>query len=399
MPHTRAARLKALKEASDLRDIVQVHDSSTNPGWSDYLDWDLPGLSYQPDALAWFPSDGTTTTDQSPFFTGASSQSNNAANGVLESSYGPSRNTEFCGLQPWYSTAIRDVASVSPAATTRPQLSTSAPTSYDSPSLEDGSQKADQTYGGQPWSPKDNRRPSVRGDGMYPHRSSEPQAVDRTEQPEEAPSTSSGEENERINTAKSDANKKRKIAHSVIEKNYRSRIKDGMAELRHCVPSTVKGRAARDAGGHPGADDLTANHSSGKVAILSDAVQYVKALELRNEVLHGQLDVMQRRNNTLQKIALSKVDTNTMAGGSVEEIDDDDGGGQKQGYESLEAATRSKKSPRSRIVRDWDSRMPVHSKDGGRSKAVMHSPSLTKRHGSVTNGVTGTLAGVKICAD
>jgi hypothetical protein len=38
---------------------------------------------------------------------------------------------------------------------------------------------------------------------------------------------SSAEENAHINTAKLDANKKGKIAHSVIEKNYRSRLADG----------------------------------------------------------------------------------------------------------------------------------------------------------------------------
>jgi hypothetical protein len=37
---------------------------------------------------------------------------------------------------------------------------------------------------------------------------------------------------------------KRKIVHSVIEKKYPSKIKDGIAELRYCVPSARKGRTS-----------------------------------------------------------------------------------------------------------------------------------------------------------
>jgi hypothetical protein len=133
--------------------------------------------------------------------------------------------------------------------------------------------------------------------------------MDLTEELDEAPTLGSEVESEQVSNAKLDASKKRKFAHSVIEKKYRSRIMDGMAELRHCVPSAARARSSFDSKrpkGQKVADDATSNHSSGKVATLSDAVQYVRALELQNETLHGQLDVIQRRNHTLQKIALSK---------------------------------------------------------------------------------------------
>jgi hypothetical protein len=375
MPHTRAARLKAIRDASDLRDVLQLHETSANPGWNDYMDWDLPGLTYQPDALAWYPTEETSTVQQ-PFFADAHSPTANAVNTSLHNNYDSNSNTEFRGLQPWYSTTTRELSSVSPVATTRPQLSPSALTSYDSTPLDEAGQQADQIYGTQQWLPKVNRRRSSVGDGdMYPHRS-DAQSTISVKEAEEHPSPSSEEENERISTAKSAAHKKRKIAHSVIEKNYRCRIKDGMAELRLCVPTREKGRRSLDSEGHPVTGDAASNQSSGKVAILSDAVQYVRALERKNEALHGQLDVMQRRNNTLQKIALSKVDTTV----AVEEMEDEDHG------EEVVGDGRGEQSKRS----------GGRGKGDGRSKAVAHSPSLTrKRHTSVT----GTLAGITISGD
>lgn len=140
---------------------------------------------------------------------------------------------------------------------------------------------------------------------MSPDQASETGTNEIPEELKEHPS--SAEENARINTVKLDANKKRKIAHSVIEKNYHSRIVDGMAELRHCVPSTIRDRSPQD-DGQSAVEDAAPNHSSGKVAVLADAVQDVKAPSSQNEALHGQLKVMRRRNTALQHIALSKVD-------------------------------------------------------------------------------------------
>jgi hypothetical protein len=50
-----------------------------------------------------------------------------------------------------------------------------------------------------------------------------------------------------------------------------------MAELRHCVPSTIRDRSQDDS--QSAVEDSAPNHPSGKMAVLSDDVQYVKALE------------------------------------------------------------------------------------------------------------------------
>lgn len=378
MPHTRAARLRAMREASDLRDDLQVHETSANPSWNDYMDWDLPGLTYQPEALAWYPTDRANMADQS-YFADEHSHATKAANALLGTNYEGASNTDFLGLEPWYSTANRELLPVSPVAVTRPQLSPSTlTTSYDSTQLGEAAQQVDQSYGSQPWLTQISRRPSSLDERKCSRRASGSHSATSVKEAEEDPSPSSEEDSNRISTAKSDAHKKRKIAHSVIEKNYRCRIKDGMAELSHCVPAREKGRRSLDSAGHRITGDSASNQSSGKVAILSDAVQYVKALERQNEALHGQLDVMQRRNNTLQRIALSKVETTA----SVEENADEDGDEHAGGGRGGQTRQRSKK-PGGR------------GKDEARSKAVAHGPSLLSKHASVI----GTLAGIKISGD
>lgn len=115
-------------------------------------------------------------------------------------------------------------------------------------------------------------------------------------------------------TTEVDTKKRCKIAHSVVERNYRSRISDGMAELRHCVPRRPHDgscAASTYPEGPLAAESITENHASGKVGILSNAVQYVKTLKVQNEALHKELDILRLRENTLQMIALSKVDVST----------------------------------------------------------------------------------------
>jgi len=116
---------------------------------------------------------------------------------------------------------------------------------------------------------------------------------------------------------------------------------------------------------------------SGKVATLSDAVQYVKSLELENEGLHGRLDVMQRRNNTLQKIALSRADTNAPA-------------------TSINIEAHSDESNSRRAARGGTARQQ---KDEFRAKAVAHASSFNKRPGSVVKSDIETLTAIKICDD
>jgi hypothetical protein len=315
-------------------------------GWNEYLDWDMPGLNCHPDSLAWFLSE-EPASDPHQFFDDTQNLTADAADGLPEASNEKASNSNFCGLQPWYSTKIQDCSAVSPAATTRPQLPDSEFDSYKSNSFDEESLAADPSYGSQTRSPNIDRQLSSVSDGAFPRTPSNILAIDLTEELDEPPVRSSEDETVlRRDTAWVDANKMRKIAHSVIEKNYHSRIKDSMVQLRDCVPSTAKSTSSLDSkrpGSQKGGEDTALNLSSGKVATLSDAVQYVKSLELQNEALYGRLNVMQRRNNTPQKIALSKVDTNAPATTiSLEELDEEDVQGNREGGKNKHASKRSK---------------------------------------------------------
>lgn len=315
MPHTRAAKLRALEEAAEVRDMLHGQTTRANVGGNDYLNWDLSGLMYQSDSLAWFPC-GMAATGQPSFFDGTPSPTTDTLNGLPEPSNSKFPNANFCGLQSWYSIGMQDLSPVSPAVNTRPQLSSNEFSSYDSTSPDEESQPADQKYGSHPWSLKISRQLSPLSDEPVPQLPSNGLAIDLAEELEDFPSLSSEGENDPSSTARLTAQKRRKIAHSVIERKYRSRIMDGMTELRHCVPSSAKDRFFSDSkrpGSQQAAEDVTSNQPTGKVATLLDAVQYITSLKLQNEILQGQLDVMERRNNILQKIALSKVDTNTPA--------------------------------------------------------------------------------------
>lgn len=312
MPHTRAARLAALKQAAEAREMLQMQNTDIDTGWNDHLDWDLPGLTYRADLLACFPIEGAAAL-QPPFVDDTQSATVDVSNSLPEASNNTISKTNFCGLQDWYSTGTQGLASISSVVETRPRLSGSNYTSYESTLLSEDSRPAEQAHSSQPWSPKTSRQLSSLGGGAFPPLLSHGPATNLTRELEGLQSPSSGDENEERDTARVNANKKRKTAHSIIEKNYRYRIMEGMAELRHCVPLSAKDSFSVDSKpseSQQAPEDVTPSRSSGKVATLTDAVQYVKLLELRNKALHRQLDVMQRRNDTLQKIALSKVDTN-----------------------------------------------------------------------------------------
>jgi Helix-loop-helix DNA-binding domain len=399
MPHTRAARLAALKEASESREMFQMQNSTLNIGWDDFLDWDMPVLTHHPHYLAWFLNEGVAS-DQPQVLTDTQSFTADAATCLPEPNHEHMSNSNFCGLQPWYSSEMQEFSSVSSAATTRPQLSRSEFDSFRSNSFDEESQAEDSSYGSHTLSPNIDRQLSSVSDGVFPRTPSDSLGIDLTEEPDEPPSRSSEDETVlRRDTARVDANKKRKIAHRVIEKNYRSRIKDCMVQLRDCVPSTAKSRSSLESkrpGSQQGAEDTALNRSSGKVATLSDAVQYVKSLELQNEALHGRLDVMQRRNNTLQKIALSKVHTNAPAMTiSVEELDEEDVQGNREGGKNKHARKRSKQ----RLLDRGCSHESVSrrvARDEVRAKAVAHAPGQNKRYGSVSKSVTRTLAAIRI---
>jgi hypothetical protein len=343
MPHTRAAQLRVAMEAAKSRDMPQMQNLNWNMGWNDYQDEDLPGLTYHPDSLAWFP-DESAASGQPECFTDSQFTTADAANSLPEPNSEKASNSNFCGLQPWYSTGMQEFSSVTPAATTRPQLSGGEFKSFESTSLDEESSLSDQSYSSQPWSLTISRQPSSMSDEAFTRVPCISPTVDLAQELDDAPSHSSEDENARGNTARADANKKRKIAHSIIERNYRSRIKSGMAELRHCVPPTARGRSFLDSK-RPGdpqlADNAAPNHPSGKVATLE------------MEALHGRLDVMQRRNVTLQKIAMSKASTNTPATSTyMEKMEEEDTEEDDEGSKNEQTSKRSKKSPRNRARSD-----------------------------------------------
>jgi hypothetical protein len=280
-----------------------------NLGWNDYLGWDLPELTFQPDAFAWCPSE-MMTTDQTLVYKGIETSTDSLPDSIC----GRSSTTDYYGLQPWYTTPAQDLPSITPAIIVPPPCSGSEYPSYESTLLDKDSQPAHQRHDSQTWPLKIIRQTSSLSDEVCSQKSSKESAIDFTDELDDAPMLDSDVESDQVSNAKLDVITKRKAAHSVIEKKYRSRIMDGMTKLRHCVPSAARARSSfgsKRPKGQKAADDGTSNHSSGKVATLSDAVRYVRALELQNEALHGQLDVMQRRNHTLQKIALSKHEHST----------------------------------------------------------------------------------------
>jgi hypothetical protein len=117
MPHTRAARFRALNEAAESRDMLQIQNSNSIMGWKDYLGWGLPGYTNRLDSLAWFPNEGAVS-GQPPFFTDTQSPTADAANSLPAPNSEKASNSNFCGLQPWYSTGIQESLAVSPTATT-----------------------------------------------------------------------------------------------------------------------------------------------------------------------------------------------------------------------------------------------------------------------------------------
>ena len=99
-------------------EIPQINHTSTNLVWDNYLNWDSPGLTYQPDTLVWFPGEGAIT-DQPLFYADTQLSTIDAVNGLLEIKCGEVYNAGFCGLQEWYSTVSQDLLLLSPTSTIR----------------------------------------------------------------------------------------------------------------------------------------------------------------------------------------------------------------------------------------------------------------------------------------
>lgn len=361
MPPTRSSKTKGLQqEASEVPDIHPAREASTGAGWNDYLNWDLPEFTYQEGSSTeppapdpdWYTSDRTISTHKARHADDLGS-TRDAANGISERNIDQSTGPEFYGLQGWYSSATQNLSSASSEANSPPRLADSTYSSYEQTSFGEANSKLQQPGGIQPWSPVSNRTELSSDETVPDLKLPSTEDAESVHDLSGSPSPQSAKETDRASAAaRLAANKKRKIAHSVIEKNYRSRIKDGMAELRDCVPSTKKGRTSSLDSIKTElqlVDKAQQNHSSGKVATLSDAVEYVKSLELRNEALHGKLDIMQRRNDTLQRIALSKVDiSNPPKDEGLEGIDQEEAVELAENDAAPSSRKRSKTSPSGR---------------------------------------------------
>jgi hypothetical protein len=176
-----------------------------------------------------------------------------------------------------------------------------------------------------------------------------------------------------------EVNEKRKLAHSIIEKNYRSRISTGMAELRECVPIALD------------TEDALLNQSSRKISVLADAVQYVKTLQLRNRSLTDTMDNLRRRNDLLQKIALSKIGPkNPASQETINTLAQEELQASAEPFSDLKARKRIKKSPLA-VLDVNEAPRASHSR-----RPTNKLERLRKQYGSVTKLAMGTLAAIAV---
>jgi hypothetical protein len=251
-----------------------------------------------------------------------------------------------------------------------------------------------------PWSPEISPNEHALGNEPFSWTSPE------IKLPKIAEETDLTEYREPDHFTKAEVNKKRKIAHSVIEKNYRSRINTGLAELRRCVPSMLKSDSSRDLHRMDGLQDAEVamqGHSSGKVEILSDAVQHVKSLELQNKALCGKLDVLQRRHDLLQKIALSKTGLETTTTDAViQELAPEKHQPLPEAFSDLKTRKRRRKSPPARARPDQNVGPAVLDSTEFQysfprsPKVITNLLSPRKRQGSVIKLAIGTFAAIAV---
>ena len=385
----------------DVPIIQEDRDLCVAAGWNTYLDWDLPDLSYQEVDSAEAPAADLI------WYAGGTANMNNArpspdswlsmedVSGDRPYSTEPASNSGFQGLQSLYSNEARGPIVERDPAHIRPQLSGSSHTSYDADSFTGESQLTDRAEGVNAWSPDASPVERAVNDEPLSWASPKTNLMANVEELEPAQNILIPEDHGLDSSTKAKINKKRKIAHSVIEKNYRSRINTGLAELRHCVPSMLKGDFPLnldEMDGIEAAEEAPQSHSSGKVGILSDAVHYVKTLELQNKSLCGKLDVLQRRHDLLQKIALSKMGDNTPpTETAVQDLDSEEHQPTPEAFSDLKTRKRRKKPPPGRARSDRSADLAVRDSTGlqrdfpGNAKTMPNMSSIRTRYGGVMN--------------
>ena len=80
-------------------------------------------------------------------------------------------------------------------------------------------------------------------------------------------------------------NEKRRISHRTTEKNYRLRISHMLMELRLCIENAHAGEVYRKKG-------VDQKDTSGKFAVVSDAIQYIELLQSKNRSLTEKVTIL-----------------------------------------------------------------------------------------------------------
>ena len=390
-----------LERIPDIPIIQEDRDHCVAAGLNTYLDWDLPDLSYQEvnsaeasaADLIWY-ADATANVDNmkpstDSWFSTVDVSGDRPYSAELAS------NSDFHGLQSLYSNQARGPILERNPAHIRPKLSERSHTLHDADSFTGEGQLTDQAERVNPWSSEASPIERAVNDDPLSWASPKTKLTANVEEIEAAQNFLTLEDHKLDSSTKSKHNKKQKTAHSVIEKNYRSRINIGLAELRHCVPSMLKGDCPLnldEVDSIQVAEEGPQSHSSGKVGIILDAVHYVKTLELQNQSLCGKLDVLQRRHDLLQKIALSKMGSNTPpTETAVENLDSEEYQPTPEVFSNLKTRKRRKKSPPARARSDRSEDLAVRDstklqRDFPRNaKTVPDMSSVHTRYGGVLN--------------
>jgi len=101
----------------------------------------------------------------------------------------------------------------------------------------------------------------------------------------------------------------KKTAHNMIEKRYRTNLNDKIAALRDSVPSLrvmSRGNGQGEEEDDPeDLEGLTPAHKLNKATVLSKATEYIRHLEKRNKRLQDEVDTLNTRIDSYEKMAIS----------------------------------------------------------------------------------------------
>lgn len=333
-PYVDHTSISFINEDSSNSIVQQDYDMDNMHGWGLGSDWDLQNIPLQENALSTpqAPNSSLYATDMAntdsiaistDLWSSIEATSEDTSYSVTQTPL----STEFNGCQPTYSTqppAYSNVQNGIPLSfQNSDQFSMSGPTSVARQKTKGNttiSLSSQDSYGSSVSRSTGATSQDTNDTGgldtiLQPRLSPEEQTWDEQDDwaLAEAPLTTVTENAGLLETSlrptrlqtgnrtKAQMRENRKSVHRMIEKKYRSRISSGLAELRDCVPKQVQiVDEALETNPKPGmlhksCADQT--QSSAKVTTLTDAVLYIKELELNNGMLHDSLDLLQRRHS------------------------------------------------------------------------------------------------------